>query len=266
MLSIVMRLGNNRVRSRIAMLGFNYLTCMVLMWATICMGGIPWAGDGLQRALGMGLINGVFYVGTLIIMQYNLSRNGLVLPSVFSKTGSLMVPLVISMVVFGEMPGAWQMVGAVLAVVGIVLMNYRKGASVGSTGALLLLLFSQGMSSAMSKIYRELGVSRFGDHFLFVTFLSAFLICVFLVVKNRDRFGLKEAFFGVLIGVPNFVASRLLLKSLESLPAIIVYPVHSVGTLVLVALAGIVVFRERLSKRQLVAMAVVLAAMAMLNL
>jgi len=266
MLSIVMRVGDGRVRSKIAMLTFNYLTCVVLTGLTVGMSGVGWTESGIARTVGMGLINGVFYVAALIAMQYNLSKNGVVLPSVFSKTGALMVPLVVSAVLFREIPGMWQTVGALLAVVGILLMNYRKGSTVGSTGALMILLLSQGVSSSMSKVYREWGASSLADHFLLLTFFSAMVICIFLIVRRKDHFGVQEAFYGILIGIPNFVSSRLLLKSLNSLPAIIVYPVHSVGTIVLVTLVGLFVFRERLSRRQMIAMAVIMVALAMLNL
>ena len=46
----------------------------------------------------------------------------------------------------------------------------------------------------------------------------------------------------------------------------IAYPSYSVGTIVLIALVGKVFFKERLSRRQLVAMGVILAALILLNL
>lgn len=266
MLSIVMRCSEGRVRSKTAMLAVNYLTCMVLTGCSIGLGKMPLAAQGMVRAVGLGLINGVFYVSALLAMQFNIRRNGVVLPSVFSKTGSLMVPLILAIFLFGEMPSTWQTAGIVLAVAGILLMNYRKGSTVGSLGALIVLLLTEGLASSMSKVYREVGVSALSDHFLFFTFTSAFVICLVLILRQKESFGLKEIIYGVLIGVPNFVASRLVLKALESLPAMIVYPFRSVGSIVLVMLAGLLVFRERFGKRQLAAMLVILFALVMLNL
>jgi multidrug transporter EmrE-like cation transporter len=50
------------------------------------------------------------------------------------------------------------------------------------------------------------------------------------------------------------------------LPAVIVYPTFSVATILVVTLAGVGLFRERLRKLQWVALAVILAALILLNL
>lgn len=264
MLSIVMRHSEGRARSKVAMLGVNYLTCMIL---TGCFAGkLDPSAEGFGSMLGMGMINGVFYVSALLAMQYNIPRNGVVLPSVFSKTGALMVPLLLSIVLFAEIPSVYQTVGAVLAVAAILMMNYRKGSNAGSFVALFVLLLTEGMASSMSKIYQEVGNGALSDQFLLFTFTSAFLICVLLLIRSRECPGAKEVLYGVLIGVPNFVASRLVLLALETLPAVIVYPFRSVGSIVIVTLAGVFLFRERLTKRQIAAMIVIFAALALLNL
>ena len=266
MMSTVMRLSEGRVRSRIAMLAVNYFTCTLLTGLTIGFAAAPASYAGMPRTLGMGLINGGFYVSALLAMQYNIPKNGVVLPAVFSKTGALMVPLVCSIFLFGEIPGAWQTVGAVLAVAGILLMNYSRGSTAGSKAALFLLLLMEGLSSSMSKVYREVGADALSDHFLLYTFISASVICILLIMARKERIARKEILFGALIGIPNFVGSRLVLIALKTLPAIIVYPFRSVGSIVLVTLIGLFLFREHLSKRQLAAMAVILTAMVMLNL
>ena len=66
--------------------------------------------------------------------------------------------------------------------------------------------------------------------------------------------------------MPNYFSARFLLLSLSAVPAVIAYPSYSVGTIVLIALVGKVFFKERLSRRQLVAMGVILAALILLNL
>ena len=56
-----------------------------------------------------------------------------------------------------------------------------------------------------------------------------------------------------------------MLLSLSEIPAVVAYPTYSVGTIVAVTLAGLLLFKEKLSKRQLTALTIILAALVMLN-
>jgi len=49
-------------------------------------------------------------------------------------------------------------------------------------------------------------------------------------------------------------------------PAVIAYPSYSVSSIVLVTLGGILLFKERLSRRKMAALAIILAALVLLNL
>lgn len=266
-LSIVMRLSEGRVQSRLSMLAANYVTCMVLAFCFMGPSRAFAPGEGFQRAMGMGLLNGFFYMSALVTMQYNIRKNGVVLPSVFSKMGGLLMPLIAAILVFGEVPHIFQVVGFVLSVISIRMMNARTdGGKASAMPALLLLLFMDGMAAVMSKVYREVGTAALSNHFLFFTFGSAFVLCVLVILFKRERPGLMEVLFGMCIGIPNFLASHFNLKALETLPAIIVYPSRSVGSLMIITLVGLFVFREKLTRRQVVAMGFIFAALVLLNM
>ncbi|MBP3409594.1 MAG: hypothetical protein J6M10_01225, partial [Clostridia bacterium] len=219
MLSIVIRFSEGRVRSNTGMIACNYLTCMVMAGCFLGFGGrlLP-SAEGFGKTFGLGMLNGVFFMTAMMANRYNIKRVGVVLPSLFSKLGALLVPLVISIFLFGEMPGVLQVAGFALAIVAIVLMNLRSGKqNVTPSATLLLLLF---------------------------TFTSAFLLCLIVLFLKHERLGGKELLFGAMIGIPNFLAARFVLKALEALPAIIVYPCRSVGTIVIITLAGLFLFKE----------------------
>ncbi len=265
-LSIVMRLSEGRVQSRTCMLAVNYVTCMLFSGLFT---GFDLALDApkSQLTLALGVINGFFYVAALLIMQWNIRKNGVILPSVFSRLGGLLVPLAVAICFFGEVPTPVQVIGAIIAGVSIIAINARTGqSSITSLESLMALLLLDGCASSMSTVYEQLGSSDLTSQFLFYTFATALVFCLLLILKSRERFGLQECLYGVAIGIPNFFASRALLQALESVPAVIAYPTRGVACIVVITLAGVSAFGERLKKHQWAAMAAILVAVVLLNI
>lgn len=266
LVSIVMRTSTGRIRHNLGMLTMNYIVCALLAGL---FGGFRGAFDLSNSQVGitlaMGTVNGVLYLAGFMLIQMNIQKNGVVLSSIFQKLG-LLVTLVVSVVCYREIPNLLQSTGFVLAVFAIILMNYRKGSgSAGARGWLIAMLLACGMGDAMSKIFTESGVPALESQFLFYTFGVAMGLCFIAMTVADQRIGRKEALFGVLIAVPNFFSSKFLLGALERLSAVIVYPVFSVGSILTVTLAGVLLFRERLTKRQWTGIAVILVALVLLN-
>lgn len=266
MTAVIMRLSAHKVTANISMLAMNYLTCLLLAAVYAEFRVFSFARTGFPMTVTMGLFNGVLYLLGFVLLQYNTRKNGVVLSSVFIKLG-LLVPIVLSIFLFREMPTWVQSIGFVLAVGAIILINYEKGTSItGSKPTLILMLLAGGSGDAMSKVFEVYGPAGFGDTFLFYTFVSAGILCLLLVLYKKERFDKTALFFGVLVGIPNFFSAKFLLMALSYLPAVIVYPTFSVATILVVTLAGTALFKERLRKNQWVALMVILAALVLLNM
>ena len=267
MVAIIMRLSTGRITHNLGMLTMNYIVCTLLSGVFGGYQGALNLGDPrIGIVLAMGTVNGFLYLSGFMLMQMNIRKNGVVLSSIFQKLG-LLVTLVVSVVFYREIPDFLQSCGFVIAIVAIVLMNYRKGGEkIGSRWALLAMLFACGMADAMSKIFTESGVAALEGQFLFYTFAVAMGLCAVCMTVAGQKIGRREALFGTLIAVPNFFCSMFLLGALESLQAVIVYPVFSVGGILVVTLTGILVFRERLTKQQWIGVGAILAALILLNI
>ena len=268
-LAIGMRLSEGRIQSKMSMIATNYVACMIMGIGYMGIAHLIPTGDGVGPMLGMGVFNGTCYMVALVLNQYNISRNGVVLPSVFSKTGGLLIPLVVSILLFREFPSILQIIGFVLAMTAIIMISQKQGGSGASNiskGALFALFVGEGCAGIMAKVFRELGNPALGDHFLFVTFGVAFLLCAVVILAKGERPGKMELMFGTMIGIPNFMSAKFQLMALETLPAVIVYPMRSAGTIVVITLAGVLFFKERLTKLQLVAVGIILVSLILLNL
>ena len=267
LIAVIMRLSSGKVHANLSMLAANYLVCLLLAAAFGKFQVFPVTQPDFPLTVIMGGVNGALYLLGFVLLQYNTRKNGVVLSSVFIKLG-LLVPMVLSVFLFREIPTWVQTVGFVLAVAAIVLINYEKGAGEKSNGKLflVLMLLAGGAGDAMSKVFSVYGAQSLGDAFLFYTFLSALVLCVLAAAARKERPHPAALLFGFVVGIPNFFSARFLLLALSRLPAVIVYPTYSVATLLLVTLAGVVAFREKLKKKQWIALAIILAALVLLNI
>lgn len=248
---------------------FNYITCTVLAFAAMEPRTLY---NGDFTPCWLGGITGLIYLASLSANGYSIHKNGAILSSVFTRLGVL-VPIVVSVALFGERPTALQGLGVALAVAAAVVMNGLPGRSQDPAAGtriylvpLVLTLLLNGAADAMSKVFTQLGRRQDDGLFMFYIFLFAGLATLVLLVKEHRPLTARDLLFGVLAGVPNFLSSRLLLAALTRLPAFLVYPSYSVGVILVISVASFLFFRERLNNRQLGAAGMILAALVLLNL
>lgn len=266
LISTLIRISNDKVKNNIAMLVMNYAMCLVLSVYFTGIGRMFPAEPELPATALMGVVHGMLYLGSFLLLQGSIRKNGIVLSSIFMKLG-LLVPMTVSIFLFREIPSAVQAVGFAIAVAAIILINYEgSGTAFRFNWGLLLLLLGGGSGDAMSKIYEQLGSSALAPQFLLYTFITALTLGIVLMFVKHQHVGKYEALFGLAIGVPNFFCAKFLLKALDFLPAVIVYPTFSVGTILVVTLTGVLLFREKLKKQQWLALGIILLALALLNL
>ena len=266
MLSVIMRLSQRHIGNDLSMLGFNYITCVILSLIASGVGNIFPNEEGIGVTLGLGVINGFLYLAGFVLLQINIKRNGIVMSTTFMKLG-LLVPMIFSLLVFGERMNLIQSIGTALSLAAIVLINSQKEeTNLSFKWGLILLLLANGGANGMSKIYDEVGNEALSAQFLLYTFGVACLLCWGLAIYNKEKMSKHHVIYGVVIGVPNFFAAKFLLKSLQTLPAIIAYPTFSVGAIIVVSLVGICFFKEKLNQKQWIAIAGILIALVLLNI
>ena len=266
LVSVCMRLSEGKAKNNISMLAMNYAMCTVLSLAYAGPVDLLPKESGLGFALGLGLVSGAMYLGSFMLLQWNIRVNGVVLPATFMKLG-VIVPTLTSILVFGEAPSMAQVAGILLAIAAILLIQLEKGSGRAKhLLGLVVLLIAGGSTDVLSKIYEEMGSAALSDQYLLYTFFVALALCALLAILKGQKLTGRDIAFGLLVGVPNYYSARFLLLSLGAVPAVVAYPTYSVGTIVLIALVGRAVFGEKLSRRQLLAMGVILTALVLLNM
>lgn len=270
LISIMMRLGEGRIRNNISLLSANYLVCLLLsLIFSAGSGSIIVPPDTGKSAIILGVISGIFYFASFLLYQINIYKNGVTLSAAFMKLGVLM-PVMAAVLIFGERPGTGQAAGICLAVSAILIVSLERTGSddiqtVTAPRLLVLLLLIGGSGDAMSKFYEELGNAEYSSQYLLYTFAVAFILCTIIARLRGQGITPADIFFGGLVGIPNYFSARFLLLSLSSVPAVIAYPVFSIGTIILTGVAGVIWFHEKITARQWAALAIIAVSLILLN-
>ncbi|MBR6299817.1 MAG: DMT family transporter [Clostridia bacterium] len=272
-MAVVLKIFRKQEGNRYGIILGNYLTCTVLAFilmpkdsGIIPDNGITWL---------CGVIAGALFVLGLLGMQSSVQKNGAILTSAFSKLG-LIIPLVISVLFFGENIHLIQIVGILMVFAAIILISFDKDGTFtdrkGKIYPLLLiaLLLFCGGGDAMAKIFEQVGRrDQDGEYFL-ILFVTATILTIGLLLHERLKKGKKviwkEFAAGILVGIPNYFSSFLLLKSLTGLPAFVVYPSFSAGTLLIVTLIAAIIFKERPGLKAWIGLALIAVSLVLLNI
>ena len=268
MVSILMRISEKYVRGNMVMFCANYAVCAAISLAY--MGGIrpPASESGTGTAVTLGAVTGFLYLAGFILLQKNIGCNGVILSGAAMKLGGVLIPIIAAVLLFQERMKWLQLAGTILAAAAIVLINRSKGED-GASGKkhwLAVLLLVSGVSDTMANVFDKTGPAGLKNLYLFCTFFAALLIAFALALQKQQRITAADLLCGLLIGIPNYYSARFLLLSLGSLPAVVVYPVFNVGTIIVITAVGAAFFRERLSGHKKFALLLILASLVILNL
>jgi len=257
----------NKITNKMGMFAANYAACCLLSLFYLKEESIIPEGDGLAPVLILGGLSGILYLVNFIFLKYNMQYNGIVLSSTFMKLGVL-IPTIMAVICFGEKPGAAQVIGIAIAVVAIIVFNFEKDAVKDGERKhlLILLLLLSGFTDSMAKIFEQAGNVQGSDAYLLVTFFVAFVIAMVMAIRNKNGISREDVKYGLLIGIPNYYSARFLLQSLQSVDAVLVYPLYSVATIIVVTIAGVFLFHEKLSGQKAKALVLVLVAVCLLNM
>lgn len=219
----------------------------------------------------LGAATGAVFVAGLLVWAWAIRAAGLALSVVAMRT-AIVIPVLLSALVWRERPTLFELVGSgvALAALGLVLSDVRdrsrSGPGRGAAFRLIVLFLVDGLVvTAALLFHKELP----GDELLpfqAVLFVSAFLVTTVLYFLRRERFNRAALNWGGLLGLANLGNYLFLVLALSVLPGIVVYPVIAAGEVGLLALAGMVVWRERLRTRSGLGVGLAIAALVLLQL
>ena len=197
----------------------------------------------------------------------------------FLMLGGMIVPYVFGIFYLGEEFSFLRLIGLILMTVSIFLSGGKGGEEITKKRFLVFLLlcaavfFLNGGCSVTSKLHQIETVHQTVSATVFVAYTGVFkailsaLMLPFFKKEEAGEAPQKGMGFVILVTLLSALASAVSylfqLLGASHLPATVLYPMITGGTVVLTALAGFLCFGEKLSKRELLGVALCFIATLM---
>lgn len=264
-MTFLMKYSETHHGNRYALNIWNYLTGTIVSFFLLKDKSRLIVNDGGVTFL-LSVVNGILFVAAMVMIQQSIRKNGAPLTTTFNRLG-ILIPTVLSAILFAEIPGGVQILGLLLCVFAIIYMNTGKKEERPAFATGLLLIFVLGgMVDFLSKIYSRYFEKENQTYFVLYTFLAACIISTVMFFRQKRKMKLQDVLIGIGVGIPNQLTTLLILWASMKLPAYIVYPTYSAGLILLVNVINFIVFREKLSRRQYMATGLIGAGLICINI
>lgn len=265
MIIFVMKFSERHEGNRYAATTVNYAAGLILSFLLMEHKTLFYAGADGRFAMALALFNACCMTSCMLLIQVSISKNGAPMTTTFNRLGVL-IPTVLSMVFFGEIPGFLQIVGILCAVFAIVYLNGGDSGHIRSVSALLCVFGIGGMIDFTSKLYGVFGNTGIQEYFVLYTFIFCTVISGSIMLMMNRHVKKIDLINGLLMGIPNQLMTLGVVNAVLYLPAYLVFPLYSGGVILGVNLINFAVFREKLSRREAAATGIVGIALILLNI
>lgn len=201
--------------------------------------------------------------------------------TLFLMLGGMICPFLYGVRCLQETAGVWRWIALFLLIISMFVVGHKDGMKDKTCNKgkfylfCLCTFFSNGLVSIMSKMHQVMPDNSATNDFLIVMYAMLFLIniCIFGIMyfikvlkKEKENIAITKKkwlrgialmfFYAIISGVAFFIQ----VNSAIHLPATVLYPIVTGGTIVVTALLGRVFFKEKISAFNLIGLAIVLGA------
>jgi drug/metabolite transporter (DMT)-like permease len=231
---------------------WNYSMAILLTWIFFR----PSLSNLQQAPIYNYLALGILFPLLFVIMASSVRKAGIVRTDVAQRL-SLFIPIIAAFLLFGEATTSVKIIGIALAFIAIICsIPWQKGAGnraeKGSWLYLLIVFLGFGVIDVLLKQITKVNNVPFTTA-IFVIFILAFVLSLigllYQVFTKKMRFSWPHIFIGWVLGMFNFGNILFYLKAhkvLANNPSS-VFSAMNIGVIVVGALVGMLVFKEKLS-------------------
>lgn len=269
-IALIIKWGLTSAKSQDYVLSGNYLSAFILAALAFLLSDQRTAiivTPSTLMLLGLlSLITGILHYSAFQLYQRTILENGIAIAGAFAKMG-ILIPTVVSMVLWRELPTAVQSLGICLTFA--ALFYYYAPQKTENQGfklslLLLVLMVVNGTADFMTKVFQKNFNIALLELYLSLGFLVGFAISTYFAMKS-STFRKKDFSIGLLLGIPILLSYYFLILSLEHILATLAFPIFSAGSLIAITLGGMLFFKEIPVKKQWVTIGCIVLALVLIN-
>ena len=207
------------------------------------------------------LINGVTFILMFYIFGLSMKTAGVII-TVISRNLSIIIPIIFAFVFYEDKINSLKIIGIVMTLLAFSFILLKKENTEINFKYILLpliVLIGSGFNDTMLN-YVSVNVLKQNEMFSYLTivFFTCFVIGIIIlswqILKLKVRFQIKSIFAGVCLGIVNFLSTYYFMKvlDLKLFESSVFFPLFNAIIIVISALFGYFIFKEKLSKINLV--------------
>lgn len=267
-IALILKYSDTRKGEPIVLLAGNYLVASLVALTLLILNDEKiFSIQTLLFGAGLGLL----FVLSFFVYAKAISFAGTGLATTSSRL-SVIIPILFSIIIFNELPNELHLLGFLFTVITFIFFYFSvKENSANSDGVvkyllLFLVLIGIGINDFAIKVFKGWKPEQEEPFFVFFIFSSAFVYTLIHIITKKVKIKKKTAILGMFLGIPNVFSTIFLLAALSLLPAILVYPFVNVGIILLTTVLAFLIWKEKLNRWGVLALASGLLAILFLSL
>jgi drug/metabolite transporter (DMT)-like permease len=221
----------------------------------------------------------IIALSVLFIVGFNVLGKafqiaGMSLTTIIQKM-SILISAIFAIVVYNDLVNIQKILGLTLAVAAIVFVYYvpkserqnlKKDRKVIAYPLIAFLL--SGIIEVILLVVGKEGLMTDSISFVSHAFALASIIgIVVLLVTTRPLIKSREILAGIVLGIPNFFTIYLLIVLVEQgWDGSVLFPINNIGIVILSALAGVLLFHEKLDKYKRIGLGLALFSIILIGM
>ena len=263
---------------------FNLDNHQALTWnyaTSACIGFLMGTTNGTlvkpttQPWFSLTLLLGFWFILTYLLIVESSQKSGVTVTSLSSKL-SVVIPTLFGILFLNESLCVTSGIGIVLALVALFLVvggkSKAENKSEKPNGIQLLPLFiflTTGVGDVLMKMTEQKNTS--GDmipmiaFIYFISFICGVLIVAYDLICGKTKWQWKSVWGGLALGTVNFFSTCCIYQAMRVYDNVVMFPVYNIGVVSLSALAGWLLFKEKLNWKNYLGLVIAIIAVLLIT-
>lgn len=223
----------------------------------------------------IAIIVGIIFYGVFHLFAICSQKISITMTAMASKM-SVVIPIIVTLFLFNESITILKIVGIIVIIISLYLMLKPDKQNPIKRSLLLIpisIFIFTGISDTLFKVTQvsynindAIMSAQFVSLVFALSFISAVVTAPFFKVKPKLFFQKKNIIAGLALGFINFLAVFFFTYSMIDFEGSLFFPIFNASVVGLTAISGMLLFKEKLSKINIIGLILAIFAIVLINL